>query len=158
MRVLIVEDNAFNAFCLRRLFESVLSSLSVTVVNNSQAALTELDHNHPDLVVIDGNLGADDGLHCNGPALADLLLQKFPSLPLIAWSDSEPMRIAFAKIFKQHNKPLNEHKIWTKVVSAERIRKTLNYHFSEYLNLKNAVESTRLGYTSGPFCDNFIPT
>ncbi len=133
MRVLIVEDNAFNAFCLRRLLESVVTSVSVTIVNNSQAALSLVHNNVPDVVIIDGDLGANDGVHCNGPVLADTLLQKYPHLPLIAWSDSLPMREAFSKIFKQHGKPLNEYNTWTKVITIERITKTWAYHFAEFM-------------------------
>ncbi|MDI1352503.1 MAG: response regulator, partial [bacterium] len=95
MRVLIVEDNAFNAFCLRRLLESVMTFGTVTIVNNSRAALSLINNYSPDLVIIDGDLGAfNDGLHCNGPELATIILGKYPHLPLIAWSDSIELREA----------------------------------------------------------------
>lgn len=145
MRVLIVEDNAFNAFCLRRLLESMSTSLLVTIVNNSQAALSAMQINVPDIVIIDGELGAHDGIHCNGPALADAIFQKFPHVPLIAWSDSIVMREAFSTIFKQYNRPFNEHSSWTKVISLERIRKTWAYHFEGFMG----GQSNSFSYHSG---------
>lgn len=72
MRVLIVEDSAFNAFCLRRLLESVVASISVTIVNNSQAALSFVNNYCPDIVIVDGDLGASpDEMNCNGPSLQE---------------------------------------------------------------------------------------
>ncbi|WP_019215569.1 response regulator [Legionella tunisiensis] len=127
MRVLIVEDGAFNAFCLTRLLEGVCQQAQVTVVRDSLSALNYLTYNTPSLVIVDGYLSAGDGLNCHGPALVDALWQTNPHLPVIAWSDCENMRQAFAEIFKQYNKPFNEYTCWTKVVSHERIRMSLPY-------------------------------
>jgi len=141
MRVLIVEDNEFNAFCLRRLLESVMTSGRVTVVNNSNAALS-LFYSHPfDLVIIDGGLGAvrGNGTYCNGPELAQILLYKYPHLPLIAWTDSEPMRHAFAETFKQHDRPLNDFTLWNKTVPVETICKAWTYYFAEFLGGQSTV-------------------
>ncbi|MCL9684509.1 response regulator [Legionella maioricensis] len=149
MRVLIVEDNAFNAFCLRRLLESVVTSISVTIVNNSQAAMSHINSHLPDMVVMDGDLGLTDELNCSGPALTDALWQKYPYLPIIAWSDSEAMREAFAVVFNQHNKPLNEYNTWTKVISIERICKTWAYYFGEFMGGQNpafAYQQTTASY------------
>ncbi len=149
MRVLIVDDNAFNAFCLCRLLESVVTSISVTIVNNSQAALSHVNDNLPDMVVMDGDLGTTDELHCNGPALTDALLQKYPYLPIIAWSDSESMREAFAVVFKQYNKPVNEYNTWTKVIGMDRICKTWAYYFGEFMGGQNpafAYQQVTAGY------------
>ncbi len=137
MRVLIVEDNAFNAFCLRRLLESVVTSVSVSIVNNSQAAVSHINGNLPDMVVVDGDLGAIDELHCNGPELVNILLRRHPYLPIIAWSDSESMRDAFAVVFNQYNKPLNEYNTWTKVIGIERICKTWAYYFGAFMGGQN---------------------
>ena len=120
-------------FRLCRLLESADPSVSVTIVNNSQTALSLINSDLPDIVIVDGDLGANDGALCNGPSLVDALLQKYPYLPLIAWSDSEPMREAFSSVFKQHNKPFNEYNTWPKVVSLERILKTHAYHFGEFI-------------------------
>lgn len=140
MRVLIVEDNAFNAFCLRRLLESVTTSLEVTIVNNSQAALLYVANNIPDLVIVDGDLGALNAeLHCNGPQLSRLILKKYPHLPLIAWSDSDVMRQDFAVVFEQFDRPYNEYNSWTKVISLERICKTWAYYFGEFMGGQNAA-------------------
>ncbi|HHF7344596.1 TPA: response regulator [Legionella feeleii] len=127
MRVLIVEDGAFNAFCLTRLLESVCQQAQVTVVGDSLSALNYLRDNTPALVIVDGHLRAGDGLKCNGPALVDAIWQTNPHLPVLAWSDCETMRHAFAEIFKQYNKPFNEHTYWPKVVSHERIRMSFSY-------------------------------
>lgn len=149
MRVLIVEDNAFNAFCLRRLLESMVANISVTIVNNSQAALTQFNTGYPDMVVIDGDLGASHSeLLSNGPELADILLQKFPHLPVIAWTDSDLMREAFALVFKKHDKLFNEYNTWTKVISQERICKTWAFYFGEFMGGQSAAFSghNTLGY------------
>lgn len=139
MRVLVVEDNAFNAFCLRRLLESVIGSVSVTIVNNSQAALLQVNSNVPDLLIIDGDLGApNDGIHCNGPELAQVLLRKYPDLPLVAWSDSEHMREAFVRVFHQHDKVLNEYNAWTKIICQERISLTMTHYFGDFIGGQNA--------------------
>lgn len=138
MRVLIVEDNAFNAFCLRRLLESVVTSISVTIVNNSQAALSFMNNYCPDIVVMDGDLGAsNDEVNCNGPELAGILMQKYPQLPIIAWSDSDIMREDFIQVFKNYGRLLNEYNTWTKVIGLERICKTWTYYFSEFMICQN---------------------
>lgn len=134
MRVLIVEDSAFNAFCLRRLLESVVAQVSVTIVNNSQAALSLINSHYPDMVVIDGDLGVtSDDQYCNGPELADTLISKHPELPVIAWTDSELMREAFCKVFTRHNHSFNEYNSWGKVISIDRICKTWAYYFDEFM-------------------------
>ncbi|KGP62999.1 histidine kinase [Legionella norrlandica] len=140
MRVLIIEDNAFNAFCLRRLVESVIASVSVTIVNNSHAALSFINSHCPDIVVIDGDLGAmNDEMNCNGPELAGILLKKYPQLPIIAWSDSDTMREDFTKVFKTHGKLLNEYNSWAKVIGQERIYKTWAYYFGEFMIGQNSA-------------------
>lgn len=128
MRVLIVEDNAFNAFCLTRLLESVYQQqVQIIVVNDSLSALNYLAQNNVALVILDGDLGVSDGVNCNGPALADAIWSNDPQLPIVAWSDSDSMRSAFAEVFKRYNQLLNEYTCWTKVVSQERIRQSLAY-------------------------------
>ena len=125
MLVLIVADNEFNAYCLMRLIESSCDKVQVMIVNGGYAALREIAEKNPDLVVLDGDLGIDEGLYCNAPALADLLWRKFPTTPVIAWTDCERMRLAFADVFKQHNKQFDEQSIWPKIVYTQRLQKTL---------------------------------
>lgn len=131
MNVLIIEDNAFNAFCLSRILETVIPSVSVTVENNSQDALSAIENHVPDLVILDGELNLINELSTHGPQLAAILLQKHPHLPLIAWSDSEFMRGAFTKIFIQNNRIVNEYNTWSKTVGPNDIRKTVDYYFDE---------------------------
>ncbi|KTC83286.1 response regulator [Legionella cincinnatiensis] len=131
MHVLIIEDNAFNAFCLSRILETVIGSVSITVENNSQDVLSAIDSHVPDLVIIDGELNLIDEFSTHGPQLAAILLQKHPHLPLITWSDSEFMRGAFTKVFMQHNRIVNEYNTWSKTVSPNDVRKTLDYYFDE---------------------------
>lgn len=125
MLVLIVADNEFNAYCLTRLIESTCDKVRVMTVNGSYAALRKIAEKNPDLVVLDGDLGVGEGLYCNAPALADLLWRKFPKTPVIAWTDCERTRLAFADVFKRHNKQFDEQSIWPKTVYAQRLRKTL---------------------------------
>lgn len=140
-RILIVEDSAFNAFCLRRLLESEVTSVIVTIAHDSLAAMSYVNNNVPDMVIIDGDLGATDAPYCNGPALTETLLQQYPYLPIIAWSDSETMREDFAVAFMRHNKHLDKYSIWTKVVARDLIRKTWSYYFGELINEQNAFFS-----------------
>lgn len=127
MRVLIVEDNAFNAFCLTRLLQAAHPAVHVTVVSDSLSALNAIESDNVALVVVDGDLGVSDGLLCHGPALADAIWQIKPTLPIIAWTDSEMMRSAFAETFKQQQKCFNDIYCWPKIVSQERISLALNY-------------------------------
>jgi CheY-like chemotaxis protein len=133
MHVLIIEDNSFNAFCLRRLLELVVASVSVVIVNNSQDALSSIEISVPDVVIIDGELSLVDELSIHGPQLAAVLLQKYPYLPLIAWSDSEFMRGSFAKTFTHHSRLVNEYNTWTKTVDLKCIRRTLTHYFDEFM-------------------------
>ncbi len=141
MQVLIVEDSAFNAFCLRRLLESEVTPTVVTIVHDSQAAMSYVNNNVPDMVIIDGDLGATEAPYCNGPALTESLLQQYPYLPIIAWSDSETMREDFAVAFMRHDRLLNEYNIWAKVVARDLIRKTWSYYFGEPMKDQNAIFS-----------------
>lgn len=134
MRVLVVEDHSFNAYCLQRLLETSVPHIKVSIVNNSLAAMTHLQKDRPDLIILDGHLGVSDGLHCNGPILADTIWKNYPQMRIISWTDSESMRQAFAAVYKQHGKSFNVYSSWSKVVNPERIRKSLAYvngHFSQ---------------------------
>jgi len=127
MHVLIIEDNAFNAFCLTRLLQAAYNQIQVTVVNNSIEALDLLQQQTPSLIILDGDLRVSDELHCNGPALADLIWSNWLNVSIIAWTNSELMRQAFAEIFKQYNRPFNENHCWQKIVSQKRILQSLAY-------------------------------
>jgi hypothetical protein len=72
-------------------------------------------------------------------------LQQYPHLPLIAWSDSEFMRGAFAKIFTQHNRLVNEYNIWTKSVDLECIRRSFAYYFDEIMEQNPLAFSQMVG-------------
>ncbi len=135
MRVLIVEDAAFNAFCLCRVLELAIPFLFVTVVPNSVRALAWLKENTPDLVIVDGDLGATDGQYCNGPALAHEMLNSNNTLSLIAWTDSKVMCEAFATVFSQHGRFMNQCNSWPKLVSEERVRETVSYYFGDTARL-----------------------
>lgn len=125
MHLLIVEDNAFNAYCLQRLLETLAPGIKIHSVSNSVEAIAAVKSSSPDCIVLDGDLGISDGLNCNGPALADLIWKHHPQMHIIAWTDSEVMRSAFNRVYQQHDKPFNEYSCWTKIVSQERVRKSL---------------------------------
>ncbi|WP_133130658.1 response regulator [Legionella yabuuchiae] len=125
MRVLIVEDNAFNAFCLTRLFEAVCAAAQVTVVTESHDALLKLEQLHPHLIVLDGDLGAEDGRYCNGPVLADLIWRKYPSHAIVAWTDNLLMRRAFAEVFHAHRKPFKDFTMWSKIIPQKQLYQAL---------------------------------
>lgn len=132
MRILIIEDSEFNAFCLRRLLESVVSSASITIANTSNEALS-LFYSRPFDLAIIGELGPVKSrtVHCNGPELAQILLHKYPNVLLIAWTDSMRMRQEFSYIFNQYNHTLNKFNLWNKTVTIETICKTWTHYFIE---------------------------
>lgn len=127
MRVLIVEDNAFNAFCLSRLLQTISKQLKIKVVSESSSALNYLSQYEVSLIILDGNLQGSDYLSRSGPALANIIWSNNPQIPIIAWSDSEDMRVAFAEIFKQHNKVFNEGSCWPKAIDCDFILKSLPF-------------------------------
>lgn len=143
MRVLIVEDNAFNAFCLRRLLESVLNNLNVCIAATSDAALTQLENNHYDLLILDGDLGEE--AYGNGPELANRIMSQFPELPIIVWSDTESMRTLFAKVFQKHNQFMNEYNTWNKTISLDHICKTWAYYFGAFMGGQQSAFSKQIG-------------
>ncbi|KTC70180.1 two component sensor and regulator histidine kinase response regulator [Legionella birminghamensis] len=125
MQVIIVEDHAFNAYCLTSLLQEVNPQVTVTLITNSLELNDYLSHSHADLIILDGDLGASDGLRCNGPAVADSLLQTNPMIPLIVWTSSPAMRAAFASVFAEHQLRLSDDNCWPKMVSTDRIRHSL---------------------------------
>ncbi|AHE65715.1 response regulator [Legionella oakridgensis] len=132
MRVLIVEDNAFNAFCLTRLLEAACQHVQVTVAHNSYVALKQFEKYQPELIVLDGDLGAGEGRYCNGPALADVLWRKYPNAAVVAWTDCKHMRMQFAEIFHQHNKHFNEYSSWNKIMCPKRLHQSLAHLAAEF--------------------------
>ncbi|STX27632.1 two component sensor and regulator, histidine kinase response regulator [Legionella beliardensis] len=144
MRVLIVEDSTFNAFCLTRLLQVVCQTIHVTVVNDSLQALAYLEKNRPTLIILDGDLKALDGLGCNGPALAHTIWAKHADLPIIAWTNSDLMRQAFADVFRQYGKSFCEHTCWNKIVSPERIVQSLSYLVSQDINPRERANIKQL--------------
>lgn len=140
MQVLIVEDNAFNAFCMARLFETICSNTEVSVAKNSLEAITNIDAIAPDLVVLDGNLQALDGDQCNGPALADYIWRRCPRMPIVAWTDHEGMIKKFKDVFATHLKPFNEVTAWPKSM--------------DYTKLYQAITTLSLKYDLDLFCHN----
>ena len=132
MQVLIVEDNVFNAFCLSRIFEVTYKQVQVTVANKSHTAMKQFEKISPALVILDGDLGADKGRSWNGPALADILWEKYPHVPVVAWTDCEQMRSNFADVFKRHNKAINEYNNWAKVVCPIHIHQSIAYLTAEF--------------------------
>lgn len=145
MRILIVEDNAFNAFCLSSLLEMINKQIKVKVVNDSLSALCYIAQYEVSLIILDGDLGARQDLKCNGPALADLIWLNHPYIPIIAWSDSEEMRTAFSSVFTQHNKEFNDYSCWKKEVKLDLIQQSLPFlmtqntfnHFNDAQNTEN---------------------
>ena len=109
MHALIVEDNAFNAFCLTRLLQDAYPDIEVSVVDGSLSAYNFLCKRHPSLVILDGELRNDEEWPNNGPALAQLIWSQWPELPIIGWTNSEVMQQAFDDVFKRHKRIFNEN-------------------------------------------------
>jgi CheY-like chemotaxis protein len=135
MRVLIVEDNFFNAYCLQQLLENIFKEIKISIVSKSTDAISAVQSDKPACVILDGFLNSSDGLDCNGPVLADMLWQRDPALVIIAWTDSIVMRNAFKSVFKQHNKPFSGSFIWPKVVSEARIISSFAYFNTHHTGL-----------------------
>ncbi|WP_133128549.1 response regulator [Legionella nagasakiensis] len=149
MRILIVEDNAFNALCLTRLLEATCQHVQVTVASNSYIALKHFEKYQPELVILDGDLGVSEGRYCNGPALADMLWRKYPNTAVVAWTDCNTMRVKFAEIFYQHDKRFNEYSNWTKMISPKHLHQSLahlatEFDFGYYVRPSSAMHLTRL--------------
>lgn len=126
MRVLIVEDNAFNAFCLSRLLQTVNKQLKIKVVSDGCSALRYLTQYEVSLIILDGDLGENPNSNDNGPTLANSIWSKNSQIPIIAWSDSEDMRAAFAGVFKQHNKAFDHKSCWPKAVDSGLVLQALS--------------------------------
>ncbi|QDP71606.1 response regulator [Legionella israelensis] len=140
MHLLIVEDNSFNANCLQRLLETVSNDLKINLVNNSTEASSMIKSNPPDCIILDGDLGVTDGLNCHGPALAEAIWQHYPHMHIIAWTDSEAMRQAFKAVYNLHGKSFNEYCCWPKIVSQERLHKSMAYFNQQFHSVrKNPV-------------------
>lgn len=120
MQILIVEDHEFNALCLTQLLQATNYSLLISTANSSTSATGYLQQNSPELVILDGNLCAR-GSQQNGPDLANTIWLKNPETTIVAWTDSDSMRLAFAEAFEQHAKPFNFYYCWPKLVRAEQI-------------------------------------
>lgn len=127
MHVLIVEDNAFNAFCLTRLLQASCQHIKVSVVNNSVNAYNFFLDQVPSFVVLDGCLSVHDEQHAHGPVLADLIWTAWPKMPVIAWTNCDTTRQTFDAVFKKHKKNFNDIYCWSKVVSQTSIAKSLAY-------------------------------
>lgn len=125
MHVLIVEDNAFNAFCLTRLLQASCQHIKVSVVDNSAKAYNFFLEQTPSFVILDGCLSARDRLNAHGPILADLIWTAWPKMPVIAWTNCDTMRQTFNDVFKKHKKSFNEIYCWSKVVSQTCISNSL---------------------------------
>lgn len=147
MHILIVDDNAFGAYCLSRLLSLVNAEVNITIVHNSQAALSAIEDKQPDWVILDGDLQAGDGIHCNGPALLDCIWSQYPDLSVVVWTDSEMMRLGFAEVFDRYNKPFTDDYSWPKMVKQNRIRRLFQIHqdafapgLSDWYTVKYAQE------------------
>ncbi|WP_367607494.1 response regulator [Legionella sp. W05-934-2] len=147
MNILIVDDNAFGAYCLSRLLSLVNADVSISIVHNSQAALSAIETRQPDWVVLDGDLQAGDGIYCNGPALLDCIWSVYPDISAVVWTDSDAMRLKFAEVFDRYNKPFTEDYCWPKMVKQNRIRRLFQIHqnafapgHSDWYSVKHAQE------------------
>ena len=127
MLVLIVEDNHFNAYCLSRILTVSHPQCLVRIAADSTTALSMMSSEAFDVVILDGHLGAGDGLNCNGPALADSIWMQYPWMTIVAWSDSTQMQRAFSEVFLRHNKVFSDVFCWPKIVGEQRIQSFWRY-------------------------------
>ncbi len=132
MHILIVDDNAFGAYCLSRLLSLVSSEVSISIVHDSEKALVAIEEKQPDWLILDGDLHAGDGIHCNGPALLDCIWTLHPDLSVVIWTDSDVMRKGFSEVFSRYNKPFTDDFNWPKMVKQSRIRRLFQIHESAY--------------------------
>ncbi len=119
MRILIVEDNSFNAFCLSRLLEATIRPAQLQVANDADKALLQLNKFRPDLLILDGDLGKSS--HYNGPMLADKIWTSSSECVIVAWTDNIERDSDFAEVFKRHNKDFDHYTRWSKNVSASEL-------------------------------------
>jgi CheY-like chemotaxis protein len=137
MQLLIVEDNPFNAHCLRRLLEGISRDYQITIVNHSVDALFKLAQQSYDCVILDGHLNDNrTNKACDGPELARILLQSYPAMPIIAWTDALEMSNEFAAVFKAYGKEKTGQFFWPKLPSTEQI--TADLQFIDYMPNKQS--------------------
>lgn len=127
MRILVVEDSPFNAFCITRLLQEANPALEVAIAKNSDEALALLSLEHYSLVVLDGDLGALDGKLCQGPVLALEIQKQYPKLPLVCWTDNAAMRQSFQKVFAIAGIVMDEMYCWNKVIPIANMRSILAF-------------------------------
>lgn len=126
MRVLLVEDNSFIAFCLTRFLKEALVDAHVSVVKDADSAYQAVTHDTPDLLILDGHL-SDDARAETGPEIADKVWQAFPDMAIVACTDSESMKGAFKTIFERHQKAFDKDSNWPKNIS-DRATVSRVYH------------------------------
>lgn len=128
MRILVVEDSPFNAFCMTRLLQEANPALEVSVAKNSDEALISLAKEHCSLAVLDGDLGAvvDGGL-CQGPVLAVEIQKRYPKLPFVCWTDNAAMRQAFHNVFASVGIVMDNMYCWNKVIPLNEMRSILAF-------------------------------
>jgi CheY-like chemotaxis protein len=148
MRVLIIEDNSFNAFCLSRLLEAVCPQVNISVITNSIDALHATETFNPNLVILDGDLGGGANQY-NGPVLADIIMRKYPDKAVVAWTDNAPFRSAFEGVFKAHHRSFNETVMWSKQLSHNDLHQALSklaadYNMSYFWQTSGSLHMERL--------------
>jgi len=148
MHILIVDDNAFGAYCLSRMLSVVNANVTITIAHNSLAALSAIEEKQPDWVILDGDLQAGDGIQCNGPALLDCIWSLYPDISVVVWTDSDIMNAGFADVFHRYNKPYTDDYCWPKMVKQSRIRRLFQIHedsfapgLSDWLTTKYAQDA-----------------
>ena len=76
-KILIVEDNIKLRNRIKRILIAKLPFLSVAEASDEKDTFAEMEHQHPDLVIMDIRLGSENGLN-----LTKKIKMRYPSIPI----------------------------------------------------------------------------
>lgn len=118
MRILIVEDEGILAGFLQDIFES--GGHQVEIASNFKQAKTTLNTGF-DVVVLDGNFPVfhKGEARTNGPALAQEIKEKFPTIKVIGFSADS--NLCFGDFFIQKGSPDSIKKLLSIVKNIEDV-------------------------------------
>jgi DNA-binding NarL/FixJ family response regulator len=77
LNILIIEDNIKLRQRIKSILIAKLSFLSVAEASDEKEAFSEIEKNRPDLVIMDIQLAAENGLH-----LTKMIKMRYPSIPI----------------------------------------------------------------------------
>lgn len=136
--IVLIEDNAVNVSCFKKLLEGDPSEELVRFVTASNVLeFVKAHHKEITLVVLDGNLPPIMfDLACNGPDLAKEIIAFDSTLPIASWTDDVGMLERFRKVFHSASnhyflaKPCTKKLFADLIVFYQAVSETQNKYFN----------------------------